>query len=248
MKSKGSFKKVMLQKCGSLFWGFLGGILGGVLYPLIFDMITLHQARETYSELSVDKTQFRQGIGSLRWEIAIQPKRRYLFSNTEIIGALMHFEVIGNKRGKVQGLNFHNIKGIKFYGKASQERFHISEVNLFIGNNSIQYIFSKQNGLIVDTKWQEYFIPLAAFNLAPWLRNSNMQNKAIPDISNVTAFGFDLKTTKKPINAKIWIDYIRLIDNDGKEILFSDADKKDFFFQNKHIKWISDWREYPQFK
>jgi hypothetical protein len=104
----------------------------------------------------------------------------------------------------------------------------------------LQYMFARQDGVFIDTKWQEYFVPFADFHLAPWERHKK-QFDDTPNISDITAFGWDLKTAKNPISGKIWIDYIRFVDKEGREIVFSDADKKKIIFQNKHVNWMSGW-------
>lgn len=67
-----------------------------------------------------------------------------------------------------------------------------------------------------------------------------------PNMENVSSLGFDLKTDNKNLTGHIWIDYIRLIDKEGREELFFTGDNLEFNFSEHSLVWIAGAREYPR--
>jgi hypothetical protein len=227
--------------------GFLAGISGGFLSSTLSYMIFLNQDRAVQSSVIVDKTDFRQGKGSLRWDFLLQPKQRfYLVSSADSIGAFLHFEVRSAADGR--GLDFSRYKGIKLQAKCSSAALQITEVNLFAGSGSQQYTLAHSKAITVGSRWTEYSFQFSDFRLAPWeppfSRGIPSRQIQIEDMKNVAAFGLDLKTRKETIWGKVWVDYVRLFDEKGNETVLSDGDEDRSFFDGKEFMWISDWREY----
>ena len=174
-----------------------------------------------------------------------------MFSSTSTVGAFLHLEVTANSKGRVHGVSIDKYKELRFFAKASSEVLLLNEINLFIGPDYIQYIYSKKEALIFNTRWAEYRIALDDFDLAPWelqyrynLVIKNQQSKS-PNLRDITSLGFDMKTDGKPVSGRIWIDYIRLIDAEGNEEMLSDEGELEFVALNKSLAWISGAREYP---
>ena len=231
--------------------GFLAGLVGGILIWFVTDYLAVKQDHVALSSVTLDSSETRQGSSSLRWDFTLQPDRKYMFSPTSTVGGLLHLEVRADSKGHIQGLDLQKYKELRFFAKASSEVLILNEINLFTGPNYIQYMYSKNEALILNTKWAEYRIDLEDFSIAPWELQyrsqlvTNNQQTSSPDLRDVTSLGFDLKTDRNTLSGRIWIDYIRLIDKDGNEEILSDEDDLKFVVSDKSLIWISAAREYP---
>ncbi len=233
-----------------LITGFLAGILGGILTWLATDYLSIKQEQLMLSSITVDSFESLQERESLRWDYALQPKRRYLFSPTSIVGGIFHLEVLPDNKGIIRGLDLSEYDEILFYAKSSHEMLIVNEFNLFTGQNHIQYIGNGHKPLLLLTKWSEYRLPLNRFKIAEWeykYRAHLIENKHLssPDLTNVTGFGFDLKTENRVLSGSIWIDYIRLRATDGTEVTLSEANDINFEFLERQLRWMSGARNYP---
>lgn len=243
-------KTKIINNHKELAMGFLAGILGGVLTWFATDYLSIKKDLVLLSTLTVDGIESRQGKESLRWDFTLQPEKRYMFSPTNVIGGFLHLEVQPDKEGRIKGLNLSEYNEISFYAKASSEVFFVNEFNLFIGSNYIQYTQSTDKTFFLSTKWTEYRIAFNEFSIAPWeqayrshLIDKNYLN--VPNIKNVSAIGFDLKTTDETLSGRIWIDYLRLIDKKGSEIILSDGSNNNLNYLNQPLRWVTGAREYP---
>ncbi len=240
------------EKHWSEVWvGFLAGVLGGILTWFATDFLALKQELVTTTSRAVDTTEFRQGPGSLAWDFALQPERRYIFSSTETVGSFVHFEVGGDRTGSINGVDFRDYYAVKFFAKASKEGLEVKEVNLFLGPDFVQYIFEGNRPLVLETRWREFTIALSGFVLAPWEAKyrghlaAKTRKNGVIDLSNVTAFGFDQKTSSRKLVGRIWLDYFRLLDQKGTETLLSAADGLEFNYQGHRLTWVAGARRYP---
>jgi len=169
-----------------------------------------------------------------------------------MVGGFLHLEVKGDAHGGVNGFHLDKYKRLKFFAKASIEAFRINEINLFTGNHYVQYLASSNSAILLDTKWTEYTVDLQTLDLAPWERRyrGNLVPKTDETnstrLDDVTSLGFDVKTSRKPLIGKIWLDYLRLIDQDDNEIVLTDADSLTVDFQHTKAIWISGARQYRQ--
>ena len=229
---------------------YVGGILTGIFISVVSQFIFVNESRVAESSLSIDNNQQFQDKSSLRWEFSLRPKRRFIFSHSDLIGAFLHFEVISKRVDLKKGLNFSSYDGIKLYAKSSSSKFIITEVNLFVGRNTKQYMLVSSLPVIVGNRWKEYTFRFSEFLLPPWepgtKRNLVSKTSKAGDInlSNVTAFGLDLKTATKAIDGVVWVDHIRLFnDNGGYEVL-SKGDQEKFNIDGSELTWISEWQEY----
>lgn len=232
-----------------LIIAFFAGIMGGIITWLVTDILSVKQNRVLFSELVIDSNEARQGMNSLRWSFLLRPEKKYMFSSTSMVGGYLHLEVRPDKKGNVPGLNLSNYSEIRFFAKASSETFLLNEINLFTGKNYIQYIYAMKDKLLFNTKWAEYRIPLLKFMIAPWERqyryhliNKNYMN--MPNMKNISGLGFDLKTTGKPLSGFIWIDYVRLINKNGDEVVLSDGDSTSFIFLERQLVWVTGANEF----
>lgn len=233
-----------------LIAGFFAGVLGGVLTWLVTDYLSVKQEQLMLSSITVDSFESIQGRKSLRWDFALQPEKRYLFSPIGIVGGLFHLEVLPDKKGNIKGLNLSKYDEILFYAKASHEMLIVNEFNIFTGQDYIQYIGNPNKPFLLSTKWSEYRFSLKGFKVAQWdykYRYHLIDKKYLssPDLANVTGLGFDLKTDDRVLSGSIWIDYIRLRATDGTEVTLSEANDIDFEFFGRQLRWISGAREYP---
>lgn len=230
-----------LQKLIKAFQGFLGGILGGIISALMIHIIIIDQPFDVVSRIMIDSNDWMHGENSLRWEFKAQPERKYLFRPKRLMWCYIHLEVRPNSDGNLSGIDLRKFNGLKFFARSTSESFPVTEFNLFVGPSYIQYQYVK-TPIIISTKWQEFYINLKEFVLAPWDKKyrAHLVSKE-PYLSNVTAFGMDIKTRGAPVYGKIWIDYIRLVDHENKETLISDCENLTSSFQNKIIIWKSGY-------
>jgi len=233
------------------FFGFFGGVLGGILTWFSTDFVALKQELVFAASRAIDTTEYRQGSGSLVWDFNLQPERRYVFSSTETIGGFVHFEAVGDSAGVVSGADWRSYSAIRFFAKASAELLSVKEVNLFVGPDFVQYSLSQRKPLILETRWREYTIPLSEFTPAPWETRyrgdlvAKTTRNGVIDLSNVTAFGFDQKTAAERLIYRVWLDYVRLIDSKGNETVLCDEDVLEFTHQGRSFRWIAGARRYP---
>lgn len=229
---------------------FLAGIIGGILTWFATDFLAVKQDRILLSSVSVDSSEARQGSKSLRWDFGLQPAKKYMFSPTLIVGGLLHLEVRPDEDGHINGLDLSEYDEIRFFAKASCEMFLLNEINLFTGSHYIQYTYSAKDALFLNTKWAEFRILLDKFSIAPWelQYRSDIIGKnhvRVPNIKDVSALGFDLKTKDKALSGRIWVDYVRLIDKEGNEEMLSDGSDSNIIFLGRSLIWNTGAREYP---
>lgn len=222
---------------------FMGGVLGGLLVALGSQYLLLDQELMTTATVSIDTTQFRAGSGSVEENFNLQPARTFKFaSGDETVGGFVHLQVSPDPSGTIHGMDWRRYSSVKFFAMASTQGFVVTEVNLFVGPDYVQYTFHGKGSLVLGTRWQEFTIPLSGFALAPWEPRTG-KNSSI-DLGNVTAFGLDEKTSSTPLVGYIWLDDVRLVDHDGKQTLLSNCSQFTFQFQGHEVRWVASGRRY----
>ncbi len=241
VKDKNNYKGIIA--------GFIAAVIVGILTWLATDFLSVKQDLVLLSLVSVDSSDARQGNKALRWDFTLQPAKKYLFSSAHLVGGLLHLNVRPNKDGHITGLDLLKYDEIRFFAKASSEKFVLNEINLFTGPDFIQYKYSNNEALLLSTKWAEYHISLDKFLIAPWelkyrsnLIDKNYQRE--PDLKKVSSLGFDLKTKTEVLSGRIWVDYLRLINNKGEEKILSDGDSVDINVLGRPMVWLAGAREY----
>jgi hypothetical protein len=250
LTSDGKAAKEM-KKYGSVIGALAGGVLGGVLTVLAYDFILVKQKVSLESEVSIDSAEARQGTNSVRWDFSLQPEKKYVVSSPSTIGGFLHLEVRADEKGRIRGVDLQNYKELRFFAKSSKELGKIDEVNLFTGPYYIQYIYSSNGTFLLSTKWAEYRISLDKFTLARWEKQYRRHliddnNVEVPAMDNVTGIGFDLKTDDRARTGKIWIDYVRLVDEAGNEEVLSKGDDDRVEFSGRTLVWGAGAREYRE--
>jgi hypothetical protein len=225
------------------------GVLGGVLGFLLCDTIVVKQPFFGESRVVVDSLDSRQGRGCLEWTFHIQPARELVFSGKRLVGCFLHMEVLPDSLGRLDKLNLTGYEGMRFYAKSTAEMLTFTECNLFTGDDYVHYVCSTR--LIPSTKWRELYIDFGSFVLASNLRDSmeRFPGRVFfpekPDLSAITAFGWDMKTVHTPLMDKVWIDNLRAVDPYGTEFIISEAESLESMTPSGvHIRWVSDWRKY----
>ncbi|MBU1853611.1 MAG: hypothetical protein KJ957_06175 [Candidatus Omnitrophica bacterium] len=218
--------------------------LGGVIIVLVTNLVLIDKPFEANSIIVIDSTDWRHGKNSLKWDFKIQSERKYLFNRGILMGCFAHLEVCPDSEGNLQGIDLRKFKGLKFFIKGSSEFLSVNEFNLFMGPNYIQYRYVKAP-IAISTKWQEVYIDFKDFILASW--DKKYRGDLVPKepyLSDITAFGLDIKARFLCRYGKIWIDYIRIVGYDNKETLITDCEDMASLFLEKTVRWKSDWREY----
>jgi hypothetical protein len=220
----------------------IGTIITTIIAALAVDYFYVNQPLSYGANISIDTTQVRQGTGSVAWEFVLQPERRFSLIPGKTVGGFVHLQVLPDRKALIHGMDWRNYYAVDFFAMASVESLPITEINLFVGPAFTQYMFRFDTPLVLGTRWREFTIPLSRFFLAPWeVRTSNNSG---PDLSDVTAFGLDEKTSSNALSGHIWVDYFRLTSPSGKEILLSDCDHQQFKFQGLELEWIVGARLY----
>ena len=225
---------------GAFLGGVVGGTIGGVATFLATSTLAINQPLIAATSVANDTIQFRTPPAALLWTFDLQPKKHWAWSATRTVDAFVHVQVRPTSSGAPAGVDWHKYYGVRFWIQASTGRLVISEVNLFAGPRFVQYMFQGGGQIRVGTGWQEITMPFRRFALAPWEgRPTTIGPLALSD---VTAFGFDEKTSSARVAARVWLDDIRLIGRDGAETLLSDGTRREFTFEGRLFTWIADTR------
>jgi hypothetical protein len=229
------------SRAGSRALKVIVSIVAAIIAALAADYFYVNQPLITTAGISIDTAQSRQGTGSVAWDFVLQPAHRFSLIGSKTVGGFVHFEVRPDANGRINGVDWRNYYAVKFFAMTSVESLPITEINLFVGLNYTEYTFRSNRPLVLDTRWRGFTIPLSGFFLASWDAGTN---SSVPDLSDVTAFGLDEKTSSNTLTGRIWVDYFRLIDRNGKETLLSDCDHLQFKFQGRELEWIVGGRQY----
>lgn len=230
--------------------GLVGGVIGGILTVVFAALVLLGQKEELYQEMTIDSAEKRQGEASLKLDFIIAPKRPFLWSVTRLVGGLLHADSTPDLVGDVGSVDWREYQALRFYSKSAKEGFRLSEFNIFVGQHRIQYIFSDERALTLSTGWRRIEIPIDRFYLAPWVRE--FRRDLVPEghedirnaIGRVTGIGIDIKTDDLRITNSVWIDYLELVREDGRSVVFSDADARQFEYEGKSFIWFGGARGY----
>jgi hypothetical protein len=219
----------------------LTALFSAIIVTLVGDYLYINQPLVTNASISIDTTESRQGPGSVAWDFTLQPARRFSLVPSETVGAFAHFQVRADRSGSIHGMDWRNYRAIDFFAEASVATLPVTTINLFVGPDFIQYTFHSNRPLVLGTVWREFTLPLSRFVLAPW--EAKTSKDRVPDLNDVTAFGLDEKT-KTALAGRIWLDYFRLVNRDGADILLSNCDHLEFHFQGRELRWIVGVRNY----
>ena len=184
------------------------------------DYLFINQPLVTTAGIAIDKTESSQGSGSVAWHFRLQSPRKFSLLPSETVGGFVHLQVRANRSGFIHGMNWQNYGAVDFFAKASAAVLPVTTVNLFVGPDFEQYTLRGNRHLVLGTTWREYTVPLSSFVLAPWEAKS--RSNAAPNLSNVTAFGLDDKTSTT-LSGQIWVDYFRLANPDELKLYFLTA-------------------------
>lgn len=218
------------------------GLVAGVIGVLATNLLVVNWQALRESTLEVDTLEKRQGAGSLKWYFHLRPERRFVFSRPGLSGALLHAETVPDSQGNIPSMNWLEFRALRFFAKSSAGQFSLDEVNLFVGENHVQYVFNQATELSLSTGWRQIEIPFDKFRLAPWVPGTDRSWG--PGSAHVTALGFDIKNRTLELQGSVWIDFVRLVRWDDGEVQLSDGDANSFDFGNHTLKWFSGSRDY----
>ncbi|MHC1760507.1 MAG: hypothetical protein AB9917_13565 [Negativicutes bacterium] len=232
------------------FWSsILASILASAITSIIVFFSTSYMnnhlfAKQEYkekSELSIDD----MGVNALKWEFIVQPERKTSMNDGKLMGCYLHLETAFSEIGNLIETDLSKYQGIKFKARSSQP-ISVTEFNLFVGEPRRQYLYKNKTSLTWGTEWNEYDIRFDELSLAPWSTSFNSEDKALKqaELSRVTAFGWDLKTSSEPVNGTIWINNIRLIDKHQENIQTVIGANRVELFQGAKLFWRSGCNKY----
>lgn len=238
----GQAEKRQVRSRAMLALKVIAPTVAAVIAALAGDYFYVNQPFITTASISIDTMQSRQGTGSVAWDFVLQPARRFSFTGSNTVGGFVHFEVRPDINGNINGVDWRKYYAVTFYAMTSVAALPITEINLFVGPDFTQYMFRSERPLVLGTTWSEFTIPLSSFFLAPW--EARTSSNSLPNLSDVTAFGLDEKTSSNTLSGRIWVDFFRLVSRNGRETLLSDCDHLQFKFQGRELEWVVGGRQY----
>ena len=237
-----------IPKIPSALVGFVTGLLLGLLPSLILGFIVVDQSSVMESAVEIVSTDSRQGDRSLKWMFQVGAGKKYIWQRATPALALLHLECGYDQTGRIQSIDLRRFKGIRFYASSSSEGLAVTEFNLFVGPEMVQYRYA-QPPVRISTLWREYYIDFDGLQLAPWAnRETEPPNRV--DLCCVSAMGFDMKTISSPSSGSILLDYVRLVGWDGSEVVLDDFERPDPFFvpiafQGAKLRWKTAAQTFP---
>jgi hypothetical protein len=221
----------------------LMGMVGGIVVVLFSHIFVLDWQSEKTATVTVD-IERQQGAGSLKWDFHLKPRKMFYVSSARLSGALLHAETDPDDDGTIPSLDWQKFTGIRFFAKSSVEGLKLQEVNIFIGQKRVQYMFNAPQ--LLSTGWKEFELRFDRFQLPLWVTGEDRSLK--PMLANVTGVGFDLKNEdRSDLQGTIWIDFIRLVNPNGTTKMFSNADATTFEFEdqkNTRLTWLARAQDY----